>query len=98
MSGDVEDVRIGLEHVLRAVAVVDIVVDDGDLRGTLGAGVRRRDGDIVVEAEPHRSIALGVVAGRAYQGDGPAVRPAHHALDRVNRGAGGQQRYFVGLR
>ena len=63
MSGDVEDVRIGLEHMPRAVAVVDVVVDDRDLRGTLGAGVRRRDGDIVVEAEPHRPIAFGVVAG-----------------------------------
>ena len=38
------------------------------------ARVRRGDGDVVEEAEAHRPVALGVVAGRPHQRQDPRVR------------------------
>ena len=90
--------RIGVEDVLRAVAVVDVVVDDGDLRGTLRAGVGGRNGDVVEQAEAHRAVALGVVSRRADHRHGGLVRSAHHPLDGVDGGAGGEQRDLVRFR
>ena len=42
MRRHVEHVRIGLEDVLRAVAVVDVVVDDGDAAGAEARARARR--------------------------------------------------------
>ena len=40
-----------------------------------GPGVRRGDGDVVEQAEAHRPIGLGVMAGRAHAARSPARRP-----------------------
>ncbi len=70
--------------MLRAVAVMDVVVDDRDPRGAERLRVRRGDGDVVVEAEAHRAVALGVMAGGRTSAKARAFRAAHHALDRVD--------------
>ena len=67
MARDEQHGRIRVERGLRAVAVMDVDVDDGDARGAVGAERGGGDRDVVVEAEPHRAIGLGVVAGRPHQ-------------------------------
>ena len=43
------------ENILRAIAVMDVEIDDGDALGAMGGlRVARRDRDIVEEAEAHR--------------------------------------------
>ena len=65
----VEDGRVVAEDVLRAVAVVDVPVDDRHaLEPELGLRRARRDRDVVEEAEPHRAVGRargGPAAGRA---------------------------------
>ena len=66
VRGDVQHAGIAREDVLRAVAVVDVPIDDQHpLEAVAGAQVGGTDGDVVEEAEAHGAIALGVVAGRA---------------------------------
>ena len=63
------------EDVLRAVAVVDVEIDDGDALGAMrGLRVARGDRRVVEEAEAHRGRDFGVVAGRPRRDEG-VVRP-----------------------
>ena len=59
--------RVGVEDVVRPVAVVDVPVEDRARARAPCASTRvpRRDRDVVEEAEAHRPRGLGVVAGRA---------------------------------
>ena len=62
----VEHVGRGGEDLLGAVAVVDVPVEDQHPLGAArGDRVPGGDGDVVEQAEAHRAVALGVVAGRA---------------------------------
>ena len=52
----IEHGRVGPEDRLRAVAVMDVEIHDGDAVGAMrGLGVAGGDGDIVEEAEAHRA-------------------------------------------
>lgn len=60
-----------LKYLLCTVALVDIEIDDGDfLQAVFPQRMCRTYGDIVEQAEPHRSIRLGVVAGRPHAAKG----------------------------
>ena len=97
MDRGVEQARIVLEDVLRAIAVMHVEIDHRDagdamdLPRLLGA-----DGDIVEQAEAHRLGGLGVVAGRAGGAEGIARLPRHDGIDRGADGAGGTQRRLAG--
>ena len=54
------------------------------------AGMGGRNGDIVVDAEPHGPGALGMMAGRTHQRDRLQMRFPHDALDR-NDGRSGRE-------
>jgi len=80
---EIKDVAARIERVLRAVAVMDVPVDDEDAPKAMPADeIFRSDGDVVEKTEAHRPRRLGVVAGRPDQGEG-APHPALH--DGVNR-------------
>ena len=85
MHRDVEDVLAIFEQRLRAVAVVDVEVEDEQARhpGLLEHPLRHA-GDGIEEAEAHRFDALGVMPGRA--GDDERAIAAEHAR------RGGQRR------
>ena len=87
MQGDEQDRGIGVVDLLGAVAVVDVPVEDRHALEPVGLlRVAGRDRDVVEQAEAHRPIDAGVVAGRAGQGEqavGPVVG-LHR--DRVDRG------------
>ena len=58
--------RVGPENVLRAVAVMDVEVDDGDALGPcFFCAWRAAMAALIEEAEAHRPHRLGVMAGRA---------------------------------
>ena len=65
VDAGVENVAGGGEDRLRAVAVVDVPIEDQDALGSAGIDrVPRRDRGVVEEAEAHCPVALGVMAGR----------------------------------
>ena len=74
MRGHVQHVRVGLEHVLRPVAVVHVVVHDRDPLDALRAGVRGADGNVVVDAEPHGAATFRVMARRPHERECRVVR------------------------
>ena len=106
----VEQVPVVPEDALRAVAVVDVEIDDRDALGAVaGAGVEAGDGDVGEQAEAHGAVLLGVVAGRANlaEGVGDAAVLGHHRIDgaqarpdaeqRRVQGSGGHRRVRVDL-
>ena len=80
VEADEEDGRVVLEAGLRAVAVVDVEVDDRDAPDAVVAlQVAGGDRDVGEEAESHRPVGLGVVARRADGGEGATRLAGHHA-------------------
>ena len=83
VQGDEEHAVIVPEDRLRAVAVVDVPIDDRDpLDPQRVLGVTRCDRDVAEQAEPHRAVSEGVVPG--WTGEREATRL--HGLDRAARG------------
>ncbi len=79
-----------VEDVLRAVAVVHVEVDDRHpVEPQRVQRVQRADGDVREQAEPHRPLALGMVAAGAHGAEGGADLARHHRLDGGDVGAGG---------
>ena len=95
VSGGVEDGRVVPKGGLGAVAVMDVPIDDGDtLRAVRALRVAGGDGDGGEEAETHRPVGLGVVAGRADRAEGVGDHARHH---RVDGEAGGADRVEGGF-
>ena len=89
--------RIGLEHVLRGVPVVDVVVDD---RHAPDAGRPRVCGGhrhVVEQAEAHGAVALGVMARRPHERQRALILAAQHALDHLDARSRREQRDLVGI-
>ena len=69
--------RVGPEDVLRAVAVMDVEVDDRDALGAmLRARIEGGDGGVVEQAEAHGAVRFRVMAGRAHWQKAFAASPA----------------------
>ena len=94
---DVQDAGVAVEDVLRAVAVVGVVVDDDDPLAPLGE-VGGGDGHVVQEAEAHGAGRRGVMAGRAHGAEGGVALAAVERLHRRQAGAGGQHGGVPGRR
>ena len=60
--------------------------------------MRRRDRDVVVQAESHGAVPFGMVAGRPHERHGRSMRSAHDAFDGIDRRACGKQRDLMRLR
>ncbi len=68
---------------------MDVEIDDGDPLGAVFAlRLAGHDGDGVDEAEAHRRLALGVVAGRAHGAEGVLGLAQR---DRIERGEAGTE-------
>ena len=88
---DVEDPRIAVEAILCPVAVMSVVVDDGNALAALGE-VRRGDGDVVHEAEAHRRRRCGVMPRRPHRAEGGVTGASVERLDGSEAGAGSEHR------
>lgn len=86
---DVEDARVAVEAVLRAVAVVSVVVDDGDALAALGE-MRSGDGNVVHQAKAHRRRRCGVVPWRADGAERCVTGTRVERLDSGEAGSGGE--------
>ena len=88
MGRAVKDRWVGPEDVLRAVAVVDVEVDDRHPFGAMPPlRVPGRDRRVIEETKAHRGFPLGMVprrTGRDESVDGP---PVHHLVDRQHGAA-----------
>ena len=97
MRGRVEHRLVVPEDVLRAVAVVDVEIDDRDaLCAVDGLRVAGGDGGIVEEAETHRRRRFGVMARRPRGDEGVFDLAGHHLVDREHRSPGGADRRLPG--
>ena len=91
---DVQHGGVVVEHPLRAVPVMHVVVDDRDPLEPRRARRGRRHRDAVEQTETHGPIRLGVMPRRTNQGHGrDAFRQGR--LDGGHHGAGRQQRHLV---
>ena len=97
MGRGIEQVAVALEHVLRAVAVMDVEIHHRDPpQPMLPAGMLGGDRDVVEQAEAHGGIGLGMVPGRPHRAERIVRRPAEHRIDRRDHGAGRAQRRLAG--
>jgi hypothetical protein len=94
MGRHVEDVGLLPEHLLGAVAVVDVPVQDEDAREAACARVRRGDGDRVEETEAHRMPRPGVMARGPNERDAATDVRVDHRVDHADDGAGGASGRF----
>lgn len=98
VDAEIEDRRVLEEDVLRAVAVVDVPVDDEDLPHTVPRlEVPGRDGRVVEEAEPHPHVPPRVVPRRPDGAEGAVDRPFRHRLRPRDRASRRQQRDVEGV-
>ncbi len=71
MGRGVEQAFVGFERGLRAVAVMDVEIDDRHpLEAVHVAGPQGADRGVVEQAETHRPIGFGMVPGRAHRAKG----------------------------
>jgi hypothetical protein len=97
MQRDGQDGRVVVEGRFRAVAVVDVPVDDGHALEPAGLPrMVRRDRGVAEQAEAHAHVADGVVAGRAHEGEGVADRPVEDGVDGRDDAARREERHLVG--
>jgi hypothetical protein len=67
MGRSVKHILVGPENLLRAIAMMDIEIDDGDALGAMFcAGVMSRNRDVVEQTEAHGCVAFGMVTGRTH--------------------------------
>ena len=84
---------VGPENILRAVAVMDVEIDDrGAGKAVLLLRVARGDGGVVEEAEAHRLRRLGMMAGRPRGDEGVDGLVGQDFVDGVDGAAGRAQR------
>ena len=70
------------EHVLGAVAVMDVEINHRDpVQPVPGASVERPDGDRVEQAKAHGTGRFGVVPGRADGAKGVIGRAGHDRVE-----------------
>ena len=88
--------RIVLDECLRAVAVVNVPIDDQHAIDPLAlAGVVRADGDVAEDAEAHAAVAKRMVtrrpdgAGRSRLGLGSQVARVEYGTNGCARGIAG---------
>ena len=90
-------VGVGPEHVLGAVPVVRVPVDD-EHPVAPGAQLGRGDRDVVDQAEAHRVGRFGVMAGRPDRAERGGARAGFERLDGRQAGSGGEERRVPGSR
>ena len=99
VRGSEEDIRVGGEDGLGAVAVVDVEIDDGDTpQPVLVSRVRGADGDVVEQAKAHGAARFGVVAGRAHRAERVLGLARRHRADGGDNRAGRAQRRLARAR
>src|SRR6185437_8946272 len=90
VAGYVQHARVVAENGLRAVAVVDVEIDDGDTVETVRTERVRGGGrDTVEQAEAHRFVAGRVVSGRTHRAERAAGFAGEHGVGCGTCGAGG---------
>src|SRR5258708_4134796 len=81
MSRAVKQVRIAGEHVLRAIAVMDVEIHHRDtLQSVNGPCMQRADSNIVEQAKTHCARGRGMMARRAHGAERILYLPSHHQI------------------
>ena len=88
MRRNIQHPRILIEHPLRAITVVNIVVDDCHAPSAKLKSMGCSDRNVVVQTEAHRAASFGVMPRRANQRKGPRQlgRARQNPIDCRQRG------------
>ena len=88
MRRAIHDGLVRPEDVLRAVAVMDVEIDDGRAGdAVLALRIARRDGGVVEKTKAHWPCRLGMVAGRPRRDEGVGGLLGQNLVDRKDRAA-----------
>ncbi len=92
MAGGEQHARFALEDGLGAVAVMHVEVGDRDpLQAMHGQRMSSGHRDVVEQAEAHRPLARGVMAGWTHRAERAPCATAEHRIDRGHDGTGRTQ-------
>jgi hypothetical protein len=90
VGGDVKDVGVVVERLLRSIAVMHVPVDDRDAVESARARVRGCNGGVVEETEAHGLVRASVVTGRPHQRQAALDRTVEHGVHERHGSARGQ--------
>jgi hypothetical protein len=94
VHGEEEDGRVVVKDSLRAVAMMNVPIDDGDALYLTVASLRvaRGDGDVIEETEAHSALTRSVVSGRTHWDEGVLGLAAHKSVNGATRRARAPER------
>lgn len=85
----IQDTPFAGEDVGRAIAVMDIEINDGDaFDGLCGERMGGTDGDVVEQAETHGGVGGGVMARRTHRAERATAGIGKHRIDGSADGTG----------
>ncbi len=95
VGGAIEQVLVGPENILRAIAVMDVEIHDGDAFGVIFvAGIECGDGGLIEKAESHGAVALGMMTGWSHGAKGVGRITLEDSIDGRCGGPHGTQDCF----
>jgi hypothetical protein len=99
VQAHVQDRRVILERMLRAVSMVYIPIENSNaLNPMLLLGMTRTDRNIVEEAKPHGPVTLRVMPWRTDSTEGRVCLSGEHSINRCYNSTSREQRSFIGTR
>ena len=97
MRTEKENTGIGVENILRPVAVVNVPVgNDNAFHSVFLLRIAGGHRDVIEQTKPHAAIGRGVMAGRANHAEGVGRFALHHKVDGVQAYARRSQGHVVG--
>ena len=98
-GGAKEGPHVVLENFFSTIAVVHVEINDGHpVKAVYLQCMSRTYSNIIVQAEPHGSIAFSVVSGRPYATEGIFHFTVHYQIDRRHHRAGSAPGGLQGIR
>ncbi len=92
MRRGIKQIAIRPEGCLRAVAMMDIEIDNGDPFGSVnGSRMKSRDGGIVEKAKPHGALGFGMMSRGTDRAKGVLNLARHDSGRRLDRSSCGMK-------
>ena len=82
MGRPIEEIAVRREDLLRAIAVMDVEIDNRNALGIIMyARIKCGDSGIVEQAEAHGPARFGMMSGRPYRAEGIVRLAVEHCID-----------------
>ncbi len=98
MRAEEKDGTVLVKGVLRPVAVMDVPIDDENLReAVMALGVTRGDGNVVEDTDAHALVGASVVAGRSDAAECIGRNSGYEGTEGVEQAYRRMERDVVGM-